>query len=62
LIGRHRPSLDPVFAAEQAWQVPVQALSQQTPSTQLPVGHATPAEQAAPGASLTRQLPVVVLQ
>ncbi|MGB8297794.1 MAG: hypothetical protein WCG85_20425 [Polyangia bacterium] len=32
--GRHRPSLAPVFVAEQAWHVPVHALSQHTPSTQ----------------------------
>ena len=39
----------------QAWQVCVQALLQQTPSTQLPVAHSDASLQAAPWARLGRQ-------
>lgn len=38
-IGRHRPLLAPVFAVTHARHVPPQALSQQTPSTQMPETH-----------------------
>jgi hypothetical protein len=47
----------PVFAAEQAMQVPAQALSQQNPSTQLPSRHSLAAEHVAPVAFLPMQEP-----
>jgi hypothetical protein len=47
--GPHVPSVPcPFLALEQASQVPVQAVSQQTPSTQFPVAQSASAEQAAP--------------
>jgi hypothetical protein len=43
-IGPHVPSLPwPFRAAVQAWQVPVQAVSQHTPSAQLPLVQSLPA-------------------
>lgn len=48
-MGPQSPSIPPpFFAAEHAWHAPVQALLQQTPSTQLPVVHSLPAVQVAP--------------
>ena len=39
-MGPHSPLFPPPFSAEEhAWQVPVQAALQQTPSTQKPVEH-----------------------
>jgi hypothetical protein len=37
------PEAPPVFAAEQAWQLPPHAVLQHTPSTQLPELHSLPA-------------------
>jgi hypothetical protein len=59
---RQRPSLAPVLAAGHPLQLPVQVLSQQTPSTQLPDWQASAWVHAAPVAALARQLPVLVLQ
>jgi hypothetical protein len=47
-IGLQKPSPWPVFAFEQAKQPPLQADSQQKPSTQLPPEHSPAAAQAAP--------------
>jgi hypothetical protein len=41
--GPHTPSVpEPWNAAVQAWQAPVQAVLQQTPSTQKPLAHCLP--------------------
>jgi len=53
------PVVPPVLALVQAWQVPVQAELQQTPSAHLPDWHSVPAAQAVPLDSLGRQLLVV---
>lgn len=46
-MGLHVPSAPcPFFAAVHAIHVPVHALSQQTPSTQNPLAHSAPVEQA----------------
>ena len=47
-IERQSPSAAAVLEAEQATQLPVQALSQQTPSTQLPLPHSAAPVQAPP--------------
>ena len=39
---------EPFFTAEQAWQIPEQAVLQQKPSTQLLLAHSELNEQAAP--------------
>jgi hypothetical protein len=52
----------PVFAAEHAWQGPVQAALQQTPSTQLPLPHWLLLPHAAPIALSASQAPVFRLQ
>jgi len=39
---------EPFLAALHAWQVPLQAVSQQTPSTQLPLAHCELEVQVAP--------------
>src|SRR6202042_3619142 len=61
-IGPQVPSEpEPFFAAEQAWQVPVQAVAQHTPSTQPPplVGsHSRLVEQDAPGAMYWQVVPL----
>jgi hypothetical protein len=50
-IGPQVPSAPPPFlAAEQAWQSPVQAALQHTPSAQKPEAHSLPAPHAAPSA------------
>ena len=54
----HVPLAPPVRAAEQAVHVPVQALLQQTPSTQKPEVHSRVAAQAAPFAFFATQLGV----
>ena len=46
------PTLPPRL---QAWQVPLQALLQQTPSTQLPLWHSLAAPQEAPADFLDTQ-------
>jgi hypothetical protein len=48
LAGKHWPSLPPVFTAAHAMQLPVQALSQQTPSTHWPDVHWMASAQALP--------------
>jgi hypothetical protein len=48
-IGPHVPFVpEPFLAVEHAWQVPLQALLQQTPSTQFPLVHSALIEHAAP--------------
>ena len=44
----HTPSLPPFLTALQAWQVPPQAVSQHTPSTQLPLAHSFGVAQLTP--------------
>src|SRR5215831_2182889 len=48
VTGRQRPSARPVFAFTQALQVPVQAVSQQTPSTHWLLAHSVAAAQGLP--------------
>jgi hypothetical protein len=48
VTGRHRPSAAPVSAPAHALQPPVHAVSQQTPSTQLPLAHSEPALHTVP--------------
>jgi hypothetical protein len=49
LMLPHVPSAPlPFFVAEHAWHAPLQALSQQTLSTQLPLWHWDAEEQVAP--------------
>jgi hypothetical protein len=56
LIAPQVPSAPcPFLTAEQARQVPVQALLQQTPSTQLPLAHWLPAPHAPPFPFLVTQ-------
>jgi len=59
MTGRQRPfEAAPVLAAEHAMQVPVHALSQQKPSTQLPFRHSVAEVQASPFAFLPTQVPL----
>jgi hypothetical protein len=51
----------PFFAAVHAWQVPVQALLQQTPSAQKPDAHCDAAAHALPFPSAGAQTPAVQL-
>jgi hypothetical protein len=44
----HVPVVCPVNAAVHAWQVPLQAVLQHTPSTQLPVVQSEPARHLRP--------------
>jgi hypothetical protein len=46
----------PFFAAEQAWHVPLQAVSQQTPSVQNPEAQSVPVTQAFPFAHRVAQV------
>ena len=46
----------------QAWQVPQEAVVQQTPSTQLPLPHSWAAAQSAPLPFCATQLPPVPVQ
>jgi hypothetical protein len=46
----------------QDWQVPQEAVEQQTPSTQLPLVHSLPATQTTPNAFFGLQLPPVPVQ
>ncbi len=48
VTGRHWPSAAPVIAAAHALQLPVHAVSQHTPSTQLPLAHSEPAAHTVP--------------
>src|SRR5437764_240106 len=50
LIGPHTPSAEPVvlLAARQLMHEPLQAVAQQTPSTQKPDRHSAPCTQAPP--------------
>ena len=48
LTGEQTPSAPVDLAAEQAWQVPVQAVLQQKPSTQKPDWHCVALVQATP--------------
>jgi hypothetical protein len=60
LRGRHRPFAAPVEVEEQAMQVPVQPLSQQTPSTHAPLVQSEPALQVCPCAFVAvTQVPLV---
>jgi hypothetical protein len=47
-IALHVPFATPFFVAEHAWQSPVHAVLQQTPSTQKPLVHSPAATQAFP--------------
>jgi hypothetical protein len=58
VTGAQVPSVPPVFAAEHAMQVPVHAVLQQTPSTQLPFVHSALAEHVAPSACFGTQAPL----
>ena len=49
----------PCFAEVQAMQRPLQAVSQQTPSTQLPLTHSVAAAQVRPSSFLARQVGVL---
>ena len=62
--GRPAPMLAHVPAAFrlQDWQVPHEAVEQQTPSTQLPLVHSLPTAQAVPKALFGLQLPPVPVQ
>jgi hypothetical protein len=51
----HVPLAPPVSAAEQAWQVPVHAPLQHTPSTQKPLAHWSVALHVAPFVCLGTQ-------
>jgi hypothetical protein len=53
------PSATPVSARVQAWQVPEQAMLQQTPLAQKPLVHWSLAEQAAAGPLVGLQVPPV---
>jgi hypothetical protein len=55
ITGAQVPSGAPVLAFEQAVQVPVQALLQQTPSTQAPLAHCAPSVHPPP--VTVRQMP-----
>jgi len=48
VTGRHRPLAAPVIAPAHALQLPLHAVSQHTPSTQLPLAHSEPAPQTVP--------------
>jgi len=54
--GAHVPLVPPVFAALQPWHGAVQAVSQQTPSTQRPLAHSPSPVHGPPWA--TAQTPV----
>jgi hypothetical protein len=54
------PSATPVRARVQAWQVPVQAVLQQTLLTQEPLAHWSPAVQLEAGPLVGLQVPLVV--
>jgi hypothetical protein len=58
----HVPFGWPVSAFEQARQVPVQALLQQKPSTQLPLWHWWFAPHAPPCATFARHMPLAPVQ
>jgi len=53
LTFSHVPFASPVSAFEQAWHCVLHAVSQQNPSTQLPVWHWSAAPQAVPCVSLS---------
>jgi hypothetical protein len=53
--GRHFPSCPPVFKAEHAMQLPLHALSQQSPSTHDPEEHSLLALQVVPFAFVSWQ-------
>ncbi len=55
VLGEQVPLLPPVSAAVQAWQVPLHAVSQQTPSAQWPVVQSVSAAQAVPLVSVGTQ-------
>ena len=55
LIGRHFPSCPPVFKAEHAMQLPLHALSQQSPSTHDPEEHSLLVLQVVPFAFVSWQ-------
>ncbi len=62
-IEPHVPSTPlPFLAALQAWQVPVQGLSQHTLSTQLALAHCVLVVHAAPGAWSGTQAAVLTSQ
>jgi hypothetical protein len=58
----HVPEVPPVWAALQLWQVPVQAVLQQTPDEQFPLKHASAEVQATPFGARAKHAPVPVLQ
>jgi hypothetical protein len=51
------PSAPPVNDAEQAWQAPAHAVSQQKPSTQKPLWHWSATAQEAPCGAVATQVP-----
>jgi hypothetical protein len=60
-VGREvqTPSIPPVLAEEHAVHLSVQALSQQTPSTQNPVAHSFAPAHAGPASFSKRQTPAL---
>ena len=58
MTSAHVPLGCPVSAIVHAWQVPLQAVLQQTPSAQSPLAHAPPLVQAVPFESPTQVPPV----
>lgn len=62
LAGRHWPLAAPVSAAAHALQLPVHAVSQHTPSTQLPLAHSGPAAHTVPSVfGVTHTVPIQAL-
>lgn len=61
VLGGMKPQMPsgppPFFAEVHAWQVPLQAESQQTPSTQKPKMHCEPVVHASPMSRTSRQAP-----
>ena len=59
VAGRHRPLAAPVSAPAHALQLPVHAVSQHTPSTQLPLAHSGPAAHTVPSVfGATHMVPI----
>jgi hypothetical protein len=59
VIGRHRPLAAPVIVPTHAVQPAVHAVSQHTPSTQLPLAHSVPAAHTVPLVfGVTHTLPI----
>ena len=62
MMGRHDPSLLPVFTARHETQPPTQDMLQQTPSTQFPAVHSKPAPQGVPLPLGTEHFPLLTSQ